>query len=316
MHADELSKGMLLYEIYLAKDQIMEFVHRRIRGSEGVYIGYESVAARFAFTFVIVSSSNSLDDVQLTYFALITERFLAEAVRSQGIVFNVEPDDQARTANRRLGRSLADLEGGNTTNEKNGSSQNLKLEGIIRGGVPGSTQKDEFRFALMAAFNSGDKVYLSMLTEGAYLPGELDDEGHVFFENIAGVSAQFTTLEEPGEVNKVSSKSHTGAIIGGVIASIALLLAANYLRRYRKEQKKHKLEAEKYRKQMKEERRARRLIKSSSRLSDEWGDDDDYDYQPPKEPGLEMPLPTQFSSTTSSSDSQTTAPSPPPVCCD
>ena len=64
---------------------------------------------------------------------------------------------------------------------------------------------------------------------------------------------------------------------------------------------------------MKEERRAKRLIKSSSRLSDEWGDDDDCDYQPPKEPGPEMPLPTQFSSTTSSSDSQATAPSPPPV---
>ena len=200
-----------------------------------------------------------MDGIQLEYFAETTERFLAEAIRAKGTVYNIQVDNQVLGSRRRLARALL--------GESNSTS--IEVQGIIRGALPSTIRQNEFRHSLHTAFSTGNEVYVSMLSQGAILPGDINDGNrHYYFQDISGVSSYFQAFVEPGDEEQgSSSKIPIGGVIGGIIAGLSLVLATYFFRRHRKQQKQRAIEVEEYREKMREERRAQRLVRANSKQS-------------------------------------------------
>jgi len=270
-HEDSLSRGLVLYEFYRYTEKIIDAVRSRISDTDSVYIGFESVANKYAMTLNGVPVGAEMDGIQLEYFAETTERFLAEAIRAKGTVYNIQVDNQVLGSRRRLIRSLLG----------EGNSTSIEVQGIIRGALPSTIRQNEFRHALQTAFSTGNEVYVSMLSQGAILPGDINDGNrHDYFQDISGVSSHFQAFVEPGDEEQgSSSKIPIGGIIGGIIAGLSLLFAIYFFRRHRK-QKQRAIEVEEYREKMREERRAQRLMKANSKQSD-FSDDNALAYPSP-----------------------------------
>lgn len=256
-HNLDLSPGMVLYEFYRSTEAIIKSVQRKTAGVNSIYVGLTSVAAKYELSLNGVPSGEEMDTIQQNYLIDTIERRLANEISSFGTIYNIEIQKQ-EVGNLKNLRWLEELDSTGTNS----------IHGIVRGALYSTLQTKEFPFAIDAAVAKSDQVLIAMLSLGSILPGPINEgRRYIYFQNITSVSSLTTSYIEPIEAGTKSSSNVILPIVGGILASLALVIGLWFLRRYHKDRKAHAMEVDEYREQRRQERRDDKLERLASKES-------------------------------------------------
>lgn len=260
LHDDELASGEALYRLYQYTDILNNAILNTL-STDGVrYIGKKSVAADFQLTIQGNSVGVAMDASEQRYFENATFDFLDSFVESNYIEFLDVKLDQTNTSKARVLRAL-------------GNTGSVNLQGYILAAQYSHLLPAAFLDALRRTFLDKQTTYTSLLQQGSFLPGVLQESSDpTYFESLISVGGTFDIKKDSTPLYTGSTTPSTNGSSSMMIVAIAaaagtlfLLVGIFLLRRYLKRRAEFKQEVEKLRRNRRKEDKKRREFQSKTK---------------------------------------------------